>query len=262
MNVNSLEASPSRGSSLSGRRALVTGAGRGLGTTIAAALNECGVHTVLTGRDEAALRGAASTMYGPGETAILPADLRDTGELAELSAKAWDIFGGIDIVINNAGTTYPESVRALTPEAWDSTLQVNLTAPAIIAADMGSRMAGAESGGCIINIGSTAAIMPVADHYSYCVSKAGLAMATRVLAMELGSAGVRVNMICPTVVWTDMGREVWGDDEKSAPLLARTPLGHFAHPSDVAGAVLYLASPEAQMITGTLLPIDGGLTAV
>ena len=143
---------------------------------------------------------------------------------------------------------------------WDAVLAVNLRAPALLAARIGGRMAEA-GGGRIVTVASAAGLRALPEHYSYCASKAALVMATRVLALELGPRGVRANSICPTVVLTEMGIQVWGDEAKSAPMLARIPAGHFAQPIDVAEAVVYLASPAAEMINGTELVLDGGYLA-
>ncbi len=96
------------------------------------------------------------------------------------------------------------------------------------------------------------------EHYGYCVSKAGLIMVTKVPALELGRFGVQANVVCPTVILTEMGQRVWGPEEKAAPMFARIPAGHFGVPADVANAVLYLASPASDMVNGVELPVDGG----
>jgi NAD(P)-dependent dehydrogenase (short-subunit alcohol dehydrogenase family) len=96
------------------------------------------------------------------------------------------------------------------------------------------------------------------EHYAYCTSKAGLVMATKVLALELGPRGVRANSLCPTIVLTEMGSKVWGEEAKSAPMLARIPLGRFALPAEVSATALFLASDRAAMINGVDIPIDGG----
>ncbi|MGH3952128.1 MAG: SDR family NAD(P)-dependent oxidoreductase, partial [Pseudonocardiaceae bacterium] len=116
-------------------------------------------------------------------------------------------------------------------------------------------------GGRIINISSAAALRALPEHYAYGASKAGLNMATKVLSTEFGPRGVRANSICPTVILTEMAEQVWGEEAKAAPMLARIPAGHFGVPDDVAGAVLYLASPAAEMVNGTELVLDGGYTA-
>ena len=160
--------------------------------------------------------------------------------------------------MNNAGLSHPETVEALTTACFDETLQVNLRAPALLAARAGAAMA-ASGGGVILTIASAAALRPLAEHYAYSTAKAGLVMATRTLALELGERGVRANSICPTVVLTDMGQKVWGEQpDKAAPMLARIPQSRFARPREVSDVVVWLASDAASMINGAEIPVDGG----
>jgi NAD(P)-dependent dehydrogenase (short-subunit alcohol dehydrogenase family) len=240
---------------LEGKRVLVTGASRGIGADIARTFAAAGAHLILSGRDLETLESFASTL--DTTTAIVTCDLSTaTGPdvLAEDAARA---FGGIDVLINNAGISYPETVDGLDTAHFDEVIQVNLRAPSVLAARVGRAMAGA-GGGSIVTVASAAALRPLPEHYAYCTSKAGLIMATKVLALELGGRGVRANSICPTVVLTDMGQKVWGDPVKSAPMLARIPAGRFAVPSEVSATALWLASDSSAMINGIDIPVDGG----
>jgi NAD(P)-dependent dehydrogenase (short-subunit alcohol dehydrogenase family) len=242
---------------LAGRRALVTGASRGIGAAVAAGLAAAGADVVLSGRDRAALDAVAKSL--PTRTAVIPADLADAASVEALARSALDAFDGLDILVNNAGITFPELARDLTVSAWDATMAVNLRAPALLGARIGAAMA-ADGGGSIVNIASLAGLRALTEHYAYSASKAALIMATKVLALELGPFGVRANVVCPTVVLTEMGQQVWGEQAKAAPMLARIPLHRFGVPSDVADAVVFLASDAAAMINGAELPLDGGFT--
>jgi NAD(P)-dependent dehydrogenase (short-subunit alcohol dehydrogenase family) len=242
---------------LAGRRALVTGASRGIGAAVAAGLAAAGADVVLSGRDRAALTSVAESL--PTRTAVIPADLADAAAVEALAAAALDAFDGLDVLVNNAGITFPERAADLTVAAWDATLAVNLRAPALLGARIGAAMA-ADGGGSIVNISSLAGLRALPEHYAYSASKAALNMATKVLALELGPAGVRVNAVCPTVVLTEMGQQVWGEQEKAAPMLARIPLGRFGVPADVADAVVWLASDASAMVNGAEIPLDGGFT--
>jgi NAD(P)-dependent dehydrogenase (short-subunit alcohol dehydrogenase family) len=247
---------------LDGIRALVTGAGKGIGLAICEGLAAEGARVVATGRDTAALDALAGRLeaaYG-ATTVCVPADLADPLAVPPLAQAAWDAYDGLDLLVNNAGTSITGPATAMSRADWDIVMAVNLHSPAMLAADLGGRMAD-RGGGRIVTIGSTAALRALPEHYAYCASKAALVMATRVLALELGPRGVRANSICPTVVLTDMGVQVWGEERKSAPMLARIPAGHFAMPEDVAAAVVYLASPGAGMVNGTELVLDGGYLA-
>jgi NAD(P)-dependent dehydrogenase (short-subunit alcohol dehydrogenase family) len=242
---------------LAGRRALVTGASRGIGAAVAVGLASAGADVILSGRDVTALESVAATL--PGRTAVLPADLALVADVEQLAVDALDVWDGLDILVNNAGITFPEMAADLTVTAWDLTMAVNLRAPALLGARIGAAMA-TDGGGSIVNVASLAGLRALTEHYAYSSSKAALLMATKVLALELGPSGVRVNAVCPTVVLTEMGQQVWGEQAKAAPMLARIPLGHFGVPSDVADAVVFLASDAAAMINGAELPLDGGFT--
>jgi len=247
---------------LDGVRALVTGASKGIGVAICERLAAEGVRLVASGRDTTALDQLATRLRGEhgAETVCLPADLGDAEAVAPLADAAWAAFDGLDLLVNNAGTSITGPATTMTRADWDTVMAVNLHSPAMLAADLGGRMAD-HGGGRIVTIGSAAALRALPEHYAYCASKAALVMATRVLALELGARGVRANSVCPTVVLTDMGIQVWGDEAKAAPMLARIPAGHFAMPEHVAAAVAYLASPGAEIVNGTELVLDGGYLA-
>jgi NAD(P)-dependent dehydrogenase (short-subunit alcohol dehydrogenase family) len=170
------------------------------------------------------------------------------------------IFPVIDILVNNAGLSYPEKLVDLDIGHWDTTLAVNLRAPAIIAKVIGRQMI-AQGHGAIINISSNACLAGIAEHAAYCASKFGLDGLTKVMAVELGPHNIRVNAVAPTVVLTPMGAQVWGDPKKADPVKAKIPLGRFAYPKEVSSAVLFLASEAASMIHGETLIIDGGVNA-
>ena len=247
---------------LDGRTALVTGGSRGIGAAVAHGLAAAGADLVLTARHEADLQALAARLseeHGV-RAATLTADLAAPDAAAELARRAWEL-GRVDILVNNAGISIPALATDVTGPDYDAVMAVNLRTPSLLAADLGGRMADA-GGGRIVNIASVAGLRALREHYTYCMSKAALVMAAKVLALELGPRGVRVNSVCPTVVLTDMGTQVWGDPVKSAPMLGRIPGGHFAQPEDVADADVYLASPAAaDMLNGTELVLDGGFSA-
>ncbi|HLR96768.1 MAG TPA: glucose 1-dehydrogenase [Jiangellaceae bacterium] len=244
---------------LDGMRALVTGASRGIGAAVADALAGAGANLVLTARGQRDLEVTAKGLSDRHrrEITTLVADLSQPVSTEELAERALSVYGGLDVLVNNAGISIPESVVDTTAAAWDATMAVNLRAPALLGSRIGAAMA-ASGGGSIVNIASAAALRALPNHHAYGASKAGLLMATKVLALELGPQGVRANTLCPTVVLTEMGHRVWGEQEKAAPMLARIPSGHFGVPDDVAHAVVFLASPGAGMVNGVDLPVDGG----
>ncbi len=245
---------------LSGRKALITGASRGIGADIARAYAAAGADLVLTARDGAALAAPAERLAAEHRvrTAVLSADLADPDVPDCLWDEASGLMEGLDVLVNNAGLSHPETVEALDTARFDETLQVNLRAPALLAARAGAAMA-ASGGGTILTIASAAALRPLVEHFAYSTAKAGLVMATRTLALELGERGVRANSICPTVVLTDMGQRVWGEQpDKAAPMLARIPQSRFAQPREVSDVAVWLASDAASMINGAEIPVDGG----
>jgi NAD(P)-dependent dehydrogenase (short-subunit alcohol dehydrogenase family) len=248
---------------LDGKRALVTGASQGIGTEIATALACAGASVVLSGRNVDRLESVAETLrerHGT-RTAVVVGDLAEADSVEQLARDGVAALGGLEVLVNNAGISFPQPVVDTNVEKWDAVMAVNLRAPALLAARIGRAMAITGNGGKIINIASAAGLRPLSEHYAYCASKAALIMATKVLALELGPSGVRSNVVCPTVIMTEMGQRVWGEHDKAAPMLARIPLGHFGVPSDVAHTVVFLASSAADMINGVELAIDGGYSA-
>ncbi|ABS03572.1 SDR family NAD(P)-dependent oxidoreductase [Kineococcus radiotolerans] len=246
---------------LTGRRALVTGATQGIGTDIARTLAGAGCDLVLTARDREGLAALARSVRADHgvRVEVVPADLADAAETEALAASALAAFDGLDVLVNNAGISVPQRVVDVDATTWDLVLAVNLRAPALLGSRIGRAMAQAGRGS-IVNVSSVAGSLALAEHFSYCASKAALIMATKVLALELGPSGVRANCVSPTVVMTEMGQRVWGEEAKAAPLVARIPLGHFARPADVSHAVLFLAADASAMVNGVDLKIDGGFS--
>jgi 2-deoxy-D-gluconate 3-dehydrogenase len=246
---------------LAGRRALVTGATKGIGREVAVRLARAGCDVGVTGRAEDELRTLDAEIRGLGRRCwTRAADLRSreaTLAMAEYFARVLD---PLDILVNNAGTAITEPLLSLEPDHWDTVLAVNLTAPALVSRVVAAGMVRRRSG-AIVNLSSQAGVIGLAEHAAYCASKFGLNGLTKVMAIELGPHNVRVNAVAPTVVLTPMGEQVWGDPAKGDPMKAKIPLGRFAYPSNIADAVLFLVSDAASMIHGEVLLIDGGYTA-
>ncbi len=244
-----------------GRCAIVTGATKGIGRDIALALAHAGCTVGATGRNEAELDSLAAEIGAIGGSCLTRvADLAVVEDCLSMAAWFCESLPGVDILVNNAGISFPELLVELDPGHWDTTLAVNLRAPALVSKIVAKRMAEAGSG-CIINISSNACVGAITEHAAYCASKFGLDGLTKVMAIELGPLGIRVNAVAPTVVLTPMGAQVWGDPGKSAPVLAGIPLGRFAMPADVTSVVLFLASGGASMIHGETVLVDGGINA-
>lgn len=246
---------------LSGRRAVVTGAGKGIGRAICLELARAGAEVFATSRTQEELAALGGEIEALGvRYASWAAELRDAGAPGELANRAEEALGPIDILINNAGLAMNARAEEVTEEEWDTTLDVNLKAAFFCAQAVGRKML--ERGrGRIVNVTSSAAVIAMEEHAAYCASKAGLGMITKVLAVEWGPRGIAVNAVAPTVTLTPLGERVWGDPARGAPMLAKIPLGRFAIPNEVASVVLFLASDLAAMINGETVLIDGGLTA-
>ena len=235
------------------KRALVTGAGKGIGREIALLLAQCGATVVAISRTPADLASLAQQIGGE----MIVADVAD----AEAARAAARRAGPIDLLVNNAGVSFPEPFLDTTTEAFDATIAVNVRAALIISQIVAAGMIQRGHGGAIVNVSSQASMVGLADHTAYCASKGALDQLTRVMALELGPHRIRVNAVNPTVTLTPMGEMAWSDPHKSAAMKAKIPLGRFARPIDVAHAVAYLLSDRAAMIHGVTLPVDGGFLA-
>jgi NAD(P)-dependent dehydrogenase (short-subunit alcohol dehydrogenase family) len=245
----------------SGKTAIVTGATKGIGRDIALALAAAGCKVGITGRSAPELEGlAAEILAAGGQCCSFTADLAVAGECAAMAGHFCALLGRVDILVNNAGISFPEELVELDIEHWNTTINVNLRAPMIASKIVAKAMIAAGSG-AIVNISSNACVGGIAEHAAYCASKFGLDGLTKVMAVELGPRGIRVNAVAPTVVLTPMGTQVWGDADKAAPVLRKIPMGRFCVPSEVTQAVLFLASDAASMIHGETILIDGGANA-
>lgn len=236
-----------------GRRVLVTGAGKGIGRATAVLLSKRGATVVALTRSREDLE---SLVAETGCESVV-CDLADP-EATRESARS---VQPIDFLVNNAGTTELAGFLDTSVEAFDRLMNVNVKAPMIVAQETARDMIRRGHKGAIVNVSSVAAFQGVPDHTAYCASKGALDALTRVMASELGPYGIRVNSVNPTVTLTPMGAKAWGDPAKSGPMLARIPLGRFADPDDVAEAILYLLSDRAAMVHGVSLPVDGGFLA-
>ncbi|NAZ36094.1 SDR family NAD(P)-dependent oxidoreductase [Rubellimicrobium sp. CFH 75288] len=248
--------------SLAGRKALVTGASRGLGPGICDLFARAGADIVAVARDEGGLAETARLVEGHGRRCLaIPADLATPDGPVEAARRALAEWGPIDVLVNNAGITRLAPATDLSTEQWDEVMAVNLRAPFLLARELAPAMI-AQRRGKIVMISSQTGVIALDDHAAYAASKGGLNALTKSLCAEWARHNVQVNAICPTVVMTPMGRAVWGKPEKGEPFRLATPARRFAEVHEVAEAALFLASPASDMINGHLLMVEGGFTSV
>ena len=244
---------------LSGRVALVTGAGGGIGAGVALRLAEAGAHVLAHYRDsEAAARAVTGVITGRGGTAAaFRADLTQEAEVEALFDGAARTLGLPEIVVNNAGA-YPVTTLMDMGEAdWDRVIDANLKATHLMTRAAARRLRAAGRGGAIVNIASIEARSVAPAHAHYVAAKAGVVMYTKAAARELGPLGVRVNAVSPGLIWREGLDEAWPDGVRR--YLAAVPLGRLGRADDVADACLFLVSDAARWITGAELVVDGGV---
>lgn len=246
---------------LTGRKAIVTGAGKGIGRSISVELARAGANVFAVSRTRAELESLGKEIGSFGvRYAFAVADLRGPAAAARIADEAAAALGDVDVLVNNAGVARNAFAEAVTEDEWDETLDINLKAAFFLAQAVGRGML-ARGYGRIVNVTSAAGLAGLPEHAAYCASKAGLGMLTKVLAIEWGGRGVTVNAVAPTVILTPLGERVWGAPEKGGPMLAKIPVGRFGQPIDVAAVVAFLASDLASLINGETIAVDGGYTA-
>jgi gluconate 5-dehydrogenase/2-deoxy-D-gluconate 3-dehydrogenase len=244
---------------LDGRVALVTGGGSGIGRASAHALAQAGAHVAVSDIDEDAARNVAGEI-GAGEAHRL--DVADEAAVAAVVGAIMGRHGRIDILVNNAGLGARMPTVDLPTERWRHVLAVNLDGSFFCAREAGRHMVAAGRG-AVVNVASIMGLVGGA-HYpnlAYHSAKGALVNFTRALACEWAARGVRVNAIAPTFARTRLTEPLLADEAMAERLIADTPMGRFAEPEEVAAAILFLSSDAASMITGAILPVDGGWTA-
>jgi NAD(P)-dependent dehydrogenase (short-subunit alcohol dehydrogenase family) len=236
---------------LDGQTALVTGASRGIGHDLALALAHAGATT---------LAGVRPGSPPPDGLDGVELDLHDVASVRDAVAAAVERLGRLDVLVNNAGVGTNHDALDATEEEWDEVLDVNLKGLFFSCQAAGRHMV--ERGyGRIVNMSSQAGSVGLRRHAAYCASKGGVEQLTRVLALEWAPHGVTVNAVAPTFVRTPGTAERLDRPEFLADVLGRIPAGRVGSTTDVAGAVVYLASPAAALVNGAVLAVDGGWTA-
>ncbi|PSQ83452.1 MAG: 2-deoxy-D-gluconate 3-dehydrogenase [Bacteroidetes bacterium QS_1_65_9] len=248
--------------SLDGKCALVTGASRGLGRGMAEALAEAGADVVCASTSEGGTDATAAAVRETGQAAWqVAADLGDRAALDALTREVNDKAGAIDILVNNAGTIRRHPATEFPTDDWDTVLKVNLDAVFLLSRHFGKRMI--ERGrGKIINVASLLSYTGGITVPAYTASKHGVAGLTKALANEWAEKGVQVNAIAPGYFRTDNTKPLREDEKRAEAITERIPAGRWGEPEDLAGAVVFLASPASAYVNGHVLIADGGFSIV
>lgn len=243
---------------LDGRRALVTGAGRGLGLAMAAALAEAGAEVLLSARTAEEIEAGAEAIRTRGGAAQAAAlDVTDTAAVEALVAER----GPFQILVNNAGMNRPAPLVEVTEEDYDAVAGLNIRAALFVAQAVARSLIAAGLPGSIIHVGSQMGHVGGAKRSVYCATKHAVEGMSKAMAWELGPKGIRVNTICPTFIETPMTRPFLADADFMESVVSKIALGRIGKVEDVMGAVVFLASDAAALVTGSALMVDGGWTA-
>lgn len=234
------------------KRALVTGAGKGLGRAIALKLSACGAKTVALSRTQADLDSLKA------EDPSIETCLADISEWNS-ARQTVQALGHFDLLVNSAGVARVGPFLETKEEDFDFVFNTNVKALYNISQIVSKSMVEKKSGGSIVHLSSAASTQALTDHAVYCSSKGAVDSLASVMALELGPHNIRTNCVNPTVTMTAMGVYAWSDPVKANPVLNRIPLGRFAEVDDVVNAVLFLLSDKAAYLNGVTLPVEGGL---
>ena len=243
---------------LDGKRALVTGAGRGLGLAAAGALADSGAHVTLAARTASEIEAAAEQIRARGQQAdTLVLDVTDLAATQAAVARAEPFH----ILINNAGTNRPKLLLDVTIEDFDAIMDLNVRAAYFVAQAVARRLLEAEQPGSIVNISSQMGHVGAARRTVYCASKHAMEGFTKAMAVELAPHNIRVNSVGPTFIETPLTRPFFDNPAFKAEVLSKIKLGRLGQLHEVTGAIVFLASDAASLVTGSALVVDGGWTA-
>ncbi len=247
---------------LEGRVAIVTGANSGIGQAIAEMLAQQGASVIIdyVGSQDAAQQALDQVHAAGAKGLIFKADVSQASDVQALVEKGWSEFGTVDILVNNAGLEHKADFWDVTEAEYDMVLNVNLKGVFFLTQAFVRKLRDAKKPGRVINISSVHEDMAFPTFSTYCVSKGGLRMLTRDLAVELGPLGITINNVAPGAIVTPINKNLITQKDKLAELTAKIPLGRLGTTQDVANVVAFLASDEAAYVNGATFVVDGGLS--
>ncbi|MCO5240905.1 MAG: SDR family oxidoreductase [Chitinophagaceae bacterium] len=241
---------------LTGKKALITGGGKGLGFAIAGIMVQQGAEVIITGRNEQQLKAACDTI-GPA-CVYYVFDLVNNRDIPAFVEAIENKHGAIHVLVNNAGINMKKNILDVTDEEFETIIKTNQSAVFSLSREFAKKMVQRRAG-VILNISSMASQYGIPKVIAYTASKAAIEGMTKAMAVELSPLGVRVNCIAPGFIETDMSSKALNNDpERKQKALSRTPMGHLGKPDDIGHAAAFLASDAAAYITGVVLPVDGG----
>jgi len=250
---------------LPGKSAVITGGATGIGQAIALAFAREGAQVAVAGRRKEKLDETLHLLQQAGCSALaLECDVTKAEDTLRTVKAAEAAFGKVNVLVNNAGSLSVSRVENITEADWDRVMAANVKGPFLMcrAALPAMRRAG---GGSVINVGSVLGIVAIRDRAAYCASKGAVTMLTKAMALDHAQDNIRVNCLCPSIVESDITRNLFAETEAGGQAresrLASIPLGRFGKPADIAGLAVFLASEESSWMTGTVIPVDGGVTA-
>ncbi|AKH98854.1 dehydrogenase of unknown specificity, short-chain alcohol dehydrogenase like [Hoeflea sp. IMCC20628] len=248
--------------SLKGKVAVITGASRGLGRTMAKGLAAAGAHVVLIARDKTKLESVSAEIAADGGlSTVLPIDLSDESAIRNGIQSLADNVGRVDICVNNAGIINWQPVLESDLEDFDRTMDTNVKATFIMAQECAALMRKGGNGGRIINIGSVLSTVGRAKLHAYCASKSAIVGLTRSLAAELGRENITANVIAPGYFVTDINAAITGREGYVEAVSGVTPMERWGNPEELIGTLVYLASGASSFVTGQVIHVDGGISS-
>jgi NAD(P)-dependent dehydrogenase (short-subunit alcohol dehydrogenase family) len=249
------------GFDLSGKRALVSGASRGMGRAIALGLAQAGADVAVAARNPETLESVAAAIRALGREAVVqPLDLSQPDQIPGAVQRVEANFGPLDILFNVAGTNVRRPITEIAEAEYDQIMDVNIKGAYFLSREVGKGMV-ARRQGKVVNIASVTSAIGLAKVTAYACSKGALAQLTRGLAVEWGPHNVQVNAIAPGFILTDFNRKLWENQAMLDWAVGGTPAGRLGQPEDVVGAAVFLSSPASDFISGQVLFVDGGYMA-